>query len=156
MIPVLELWLDQTIRIAFSLVYHIYFICLGIAEYKEIMSDQFHLNTSFFRIHRFHRKFFGTNNGNLFLIVDILINKSLAQLRYVLLFLNQLILIFAKLAFDDFFYQHKGAEPEIQHDDEPNAECGTGAVDAEAAAALTKPLSDSSMAALIKNLAKSL
>ena len=58
--------------------------------------------------------------------------------------------------FDDFFYQHKGAEPEIQHDNEPSAECGAGAVDAEAAAALTKLLSDPSMAALIKNLAKSL
>ena len=58
--------------------------------------------------------------------------------------------------FDNFFYQHKGAEPEIQHDDEPNVECGTGAVDAKAAAALTKLLSDPSMAALIKNLAKSL
>ena len=59
--------------------------------------------------------------------------------------------------FDDMFYKHRGAEPEIQHtNDEPNAECGTGAVDAEAAAALTKLLSDSSMAALIKNLAKSL
>ena len=59
--------------------------------------------------------------------------------------------------FDDMFYKHRGAEPEIQHtNDEPNAECGTGAVDAEAAAALTKLLSDPSMAALIKNLAKSL
>lgn len=57
---------------------------------------------------------------------------------------------------DELAYQHKGAEPEIQHDDEPNVECGTGAVDAKAAAALTKLLSDPSMAALIKNLAKSL
>ena len=59
--------------------------------------------------------------------------------------------------FDDFFYQYKGAEPVIHHsDDEPTAEYETDAVDAEAAAALTKLLSDPSMAALIKNLAKSL
>ena len=57
--------------------------------------------------------------------------------------------------FDDMFYKHRGAEPEIQHSD-ADKEVGTPPIDAEAAAALTKLLSDPSMAALIKNLAKSL
>ena len=54
---------------------YIYFVCLRIAEYKEIMSDQFHLNTSFFRIHRFHRKFLGTNDLNIFIFEIIRLNK---------------------------------------------------------------------------------
>ena len=56
--------------------------------------------------------------------------------------------------FDDMFYKHRGAEPEIQHSADKEADAAP--VDAEAAAALTKLLSDPSMAALIKNLAKSL
>ena len=57
--------------------------------------------------------------------------------------------------FDDFFYQHHGAEPEIPHHNEQSApEAGT--VDTDAAAALTKLLADPSMATLIKNLAKNL
>ena len=57
--------------------------------------------------------------------------------------------------FDDFFYQHHGAEPEMPHQaEQPTPE--TRVVDADAAAALTKLLADPSMAALIKNLAKNL
>ena len=57
--------------------------------------------------------------------------------------------------FDDFFYQHHGAEPEMPHHTEQTAP-KTGAVDTDAAAALAKLLADPSMAALIKNLAKNL
>lgn len=57
--------------------------------------------------------------------------------------------------FDDFFYQHHGAEPEVL----PRAEQSTpkaSPVDTDAAAALAKLLADPSMATLIKNLAKNL
>lgn len=57
--------------------------------------------------------------------------------------------------FDDFFYQHHGAEPETP----PRAEQAApkaSPVDADAAAALAKLLADPSMATLIKNLAKNL
>ena len=57
--------------------------------------------------------------------------------------------------FDDFFYQHQGAEPEMPHQTaQPIPE--NSAVDADAAAALTKLLANPSMAELIKNLAKNL
>lgn len=57
--------------------------------------------------------------------------------------------------FDDFFYQHQGAEPEMPHHaEQPIPE--NSAVDADAAAALTKLLANPSMAELIKNLAKNL
>lgn len=57
--------------------------------------------------------------------------------------------------FDDFFYRHQGAEPEMPHQTaQPIPE--NSAVDADAAAALTKLLANPSMAELIKNLAKSL
>ena len=57
--------------------------------------------------------------------------------------------------FDDFFYQHHGAEPEAL----PRAEQSTpkvSPVDTDASAALAKLLADPSMATLIKNLAKNL
>ena len=57
--------------------------------------------------------------------------------------------------FDDFFYQHHGAEPEAL----PRAEQSTPKAspgDTDAAAALAKLLADPSMAELIKNLAKNL
>ena len=57
--------------------------------------------------------------------------------------------------FDDFFYQHHGAEPEVL----PRAEQAApkaSPVDTDAAAALAKLLADPSMATLIKNLAKNL
>ena len=57
--------------------------------------------------------------------------------------------------FDDFFYQHQGAEPEMSPLKEQPAS-KTSAVDADAAAALAKLLADPSMATLIKNLAKNL
>ena len=57
--------------------------------------------------------------------------------------------------FDDFFYQHQGAEPEMPHQTaQPIPE--NSAVDADAAAALTKLLANPSMAELIKNPAKNL
>ena len=57
--------------------------------------------------------------------------------------------------FDDFFYQHQGAEPEMPPQTaQPIPE--NSAVDADAAAALTKLLANPSMAELIKNLAKNL
>ena len=55
--------------------------------------------------------------------------------------------------FDDFFYQHQGAEPEMPHQTaQPIPE--NNAVDA--AVALTKLLVNPSMAERIKNLAKNL
>ena len=57
--------------------------------------------------------------------------------------------------FDDFFYQHHGAEPEMPHQTAQSIP-ENSAVDADAAAALTKLLANPSMAALIKNLAKNL
>ena len=57
--------------------------------------------------------------------------------------------------FDNFFYQHQGAEPEMPHQTaQPIPE--NSAVDTDAAAALTKLLANPSMAELIKNLAKNL
>ena len=57
--------------------------------------------------------------------------------------------------FEDFFYQQHGVEPEMPNHAEQSA-LETGAVDADAAAALTKLLANPSMAELIKNLAKNL
>ena len=57
--------------------------------------------------------------------------------------------------FDDFFYQHHGAEPEVLPRAEQSAPKASP-VDTDAAAALAKLLADPSMAALIKNLAKNL
>ena len=57
--------------------------------------------------------------------------------------------------FDDFFYQHHGAEPEMPHQTAQSIP-ENSAVDADAAAALTKLLANPSMAELIKNLAKNL
>ena len=57
--------------------------------------------------------------------------------------------------FDDFFYQHHGAEPEALPRAEQSAPKASP-VDADAAAALAKLLADPSMATLIKNLAKNL
>ena len=57
--------------------------------------------------------------------------------------------------FDDFFYQHQGAEPEVLPRAEQSAPKASP-VDADAAAALTKLLANPSMAELIKNLAKNL
>ena len=55
--------------------------------------------------------------------------------------------------FDDFFYQHHGAEPEMPHQTAQSIP-ENSAVDADVAAALTKMLANPSMAELIKNLAK--
>ena len=57
--------------------------------------------------------------------------------------------------FDDFFYRHQGAEPEMPHQTAQSTP-ENSAVDADAAAALTKLLANPSMAELIKNLAKNL
>ena len=57
--------------------------------------------------------------------------------------------------FDDFFYQHHGAEPEVLPRAEQSAPKASP-VDTDAAAALAKLLADPSMATLIKNLAKNL
>lgn len=57
--------------------------------------------------------------------------------------------------FDDFFYQHQGAEPGMPHQTAQSIP-ENSAVDADAAAALTKLLANPSMAELIKNLAKNL
>lgn len=57
--------------------------------------------------------------------------------------------------FDDFFYQHQGAEPEMPHQTAQSTP-ENSAVDADAATALTKLLANPSMAELIKNLAKNL
>ena len=57
--------------------------------------------------------------------------------------------------FDDFFYRHQGAEPEMPHQTAQSIP-ENSAVNADAAAALTKFLANPSMAELIKNLAKSL
>ena len=57
--------------------------------------------------------------------------------------------------FDDFFYQHQGAEPEMPHQTAQSIP-ENSAVDTDAAAALTKLLTNPSMAELIKNLAKNL
>ena len=57
--------------------------------------------------------------------------------------------------FEDFFYQQHGVDPQMPNHAEQSA-LETGAVDTDAAAALTKLLADPSMAALIKNLAKNL
>ena len=57
--------------------------------------------------------------------------------------------------FDDFFYQHHGAEPEVLPRAEQSAP-NASPVDTDAAAALAKLLADPSMATLIKNLAKNL
>ena len=57
--------------------------------------------------------------------------------------------------FDDFFYQHHGAESEMPHQTAQSIP-ENSAVDADAAAALTKLLANPSMAELIKNLAKNL
>ena len=61
-ILILELWFNQTISIAFSLVYHIYFLCLRIQKNIEIMPQKLHLHTGVFRIHGFETKTFGTDN----------------------------------------------------------------------------------------------
>ena len=58
--------------------------------------------------------------------------------------------------FDDFFYQHQGAEPEMPHHAEQPIHEENNTVDTDAAAALTKLLTNPSMAELIKNLAKNL
>ena len=58
--------------------------------------------------------------------------------------------------FDDFFYQHHGAEPEMPHHAEQPIHEENNTVDTDAAAALTKLLTNPSMAELIKNLAKNL
>ena len=55
--------------------------------------------------------------------------------------------------FDDFFYQHHGAEPEVLPRAEQSAPKASP-VDTDAAAALAKLLADPSMAALIKILQK--
>ena len=57
--------------------------------------------------------------------------------------------------FDDFFYQHHGAEPKALPRTEQSAP-KVSPVDTDAAAALAKLLADPSMATLIKNLAKNL
>ena len=57
--------------------------------------------------------------------------------------------------FDDFFYQHHGAEPEVLPRAEQSAPKASP-VDTDAAAALAKLLADPSMATPIKNLAKNL
>lgn len=53
--------------------------------------------------------------------------------------------------FDNFFYQHQGAEPEMPHQTAQSIPENT-TVDADAAAALAKLLADPSMATLIKIL----
>ncbi len=58
--------------------------------------------------------------------------------------------------FDDFFYQHQGAEPEMPHQTAQPIHEENNTVDTDAAAALTKLLTNPSMAELIKNLAKNL
>ncbi len=57
--------------------------------------------------------------------------------------------------FDDFFYQHQGAEPEMPHQTAQSIP-ENSTIDADAAAALTKFLTNPSMAELIKNLAMNL
>ena len=50
-----------------------YLISLCIAEYEEIMSKKFHLDTCIFWIHRLDIEFLGTNDLNLFVLFIILV-----------------------------------------------------------------------------------
>lgn len=77
---------------------------------------------------------------------------SRAELSYIA---GKYIEMYYAQRFDDFFYQHHGAEPEMPHQAAQSIP-ENSAVDADAAAALTKLLATPSMAELIKNLAKNL
>ena len=52
---------------------YIHLISLCIAEYEEIMSKKFHLDTCIFWIHRLNIEFLGTNDLNLFVLFIILV-----------------------------------------------------------------------------------
>ena len=76
----LKFWFDQAIRISFSIVNYIYLLGLCIEEYKEIMSQQFHLYTCIFRIHGFNTKFLGTDNLHFFIFIIILVQICLLEI----------------------------------------------------------------------------
>ena len=72
-ISLLILRLDQSVGIPLTLVNYIHLISLCIAEYEEIMSKKFHLDTCIFWIHRLDIEFLGTNDLNLFVLFIILV-----------------------------------------------------------------------------------
>ena len=72
------------------------------------MSQQFHLHTCIFRIHRFNTKLLGTDNLNLFVLQEFILHKLFLEVSSCLLLIDDLGFIFAKLTLDDFLYQVDG------------------------------------------------
>ena len=70
----LSLRLYKTVCVALSLIYHINFIRLCIAEYIEVMSKKFHLDAGIFWIHWFDVKFFAADDFDFFFIHVIFFN----------------------------------------------------------------------------------
>lgn len=92
--PVLYFRLDQSVGIALSLVHYIYLICLCVAEYEEVVSQQFHLNAGILGIHGLDIELLGTNDLDLVIVCVIILYIGFAERSCRLLFVNDLVLIF--------------------------------------------------------------
>ena len=72
------------------------------------MSQQFHLHTCIFRIHRFNTKLLGTNDIDLFVLQELILHKLFLEVSSCLLLIDNLGFIFAKLTLNNFFHQING------------------------------------------------
>ena len=104
-ISLLILRLDQSVGIPLTLVNYIHLISLCIAEYEEIMSKKFHLDTCIFWIHRLDIEFLGTNDLNLFVLFIILVQICFLEVGSLLLLIYDLVLVFPELTFNYFLYK---------------------------------------------------
>ena len=72
------------------------------------MSKKFHLYAGIFRIHWFHAEFFGTDDLDIFVLQIVMLQIFFLEVSCFLLFVGNFVFVFAKLAFNDFFYQIDG------------------------------------------------
>ena len=106
----IKFWFNQSERSVLSAVNNIYFVCLGIAEYIEIMSEKFHLYTGIFRIHWFETEFFGADDFDFVVVFHrvFTVKKFFLESAAFLMSCNQFVFVLAKLSLNDFFYKIDG------------------------------------------------
>ena len=99
----LELWLDETICVALSLIYNIHFVCLCVSKYIKIVSQKIHLNACILRIHRLNCELLCSDDLDIIIILYVLIHESFIEIRHILLLIYELLAMLCNLSLDNLY-----------------------------------------------------
>ena len=69
------------------------------------MSQQLHLHTGVFRVHRLDVETLGTDNLDVLVFLHLFVDVFFLEIRRRLLLVYDFVLIFLELPFNDFLYQ---------------------------------------------------